>query len=26
MAIKTFLDCEMDTLVLGNYIVKKKIR
>jgi len=25
-AIKTFLDCEMDTLVLGNYIVKKKIR
>ena len=25
-AIETFLDCEMDTLVLGNYIVKKKIR
>ena len=24
-AIKTFLDCEMDTLVLGNFIVKKKI-
>ena len=24
-AIKTFLNCEMDTLVLGNYIVKKKI-
>jgi carbamoyltransferase len=25
-AIETFLDCEMDTLVLGNYIVKKKIK
>ena len=24
-AIKTFLNCEMDTLVLGNYIVKKTI-
>ena len=24
-AIETFLDCEMDTLVLGNFIVKKKI-
>ena len=24
-AIKTFLNCEMDTLVLGNYIIKKKI-
>ena len=24
-AIKTFLDCEMDTLVLHNYIIKKKI-
>jgi carbamoyltransferase len=24
-AIKTFLNCEMDTLVLGNYIVRKKI-
>jgi len=24
-AIKTFLDCEMDTLVLGNYIIKKTI-
>jgi carbamoyltransferase len=24
-AIKTFLNCEMDTLVLNNYIVKKKI-
>jgi len=24
-AIKTFLDCEMDTLVLHNYIVRKKI-
>jgi carbamoyltransferase len=25
-AIETFLDCEMDTLVLNNYIVKKKIK
>lgn len=25
-AIETFLDCEMDILVLGNYIVKKKIK
>jgi len=25
-AIETFLECEMDTLVLGNYIVKKKIK
>jgi carbamoyltransferase len=24
-AIETFLNCEMDTLVLGNYIVKKKV-
>ena len=24
-AIKTFLNCEMDTLILNNYIVKKKI-
>lgn len=24
-AIKTFLNCEMDTLVLGNFIVKKRI-
>ena len=24
-AIKTFLDCEMDTLVLGNYIIRKTI-
>ena len=24
-AIETFLDCEMDTLVMGNFIVKKKI-
>jgi len=24
-AIQTFLNCEMDTLILGNYIVKKKI-
>jgi len=24
-AIETFLNCEMDTLVLGNFIVKKKI-
>ena len=24
-AIKTFLNCEMDTLVLNNYIVRKKI-
>lgn len=24
-AIKTFLDCEMDTLVIHNYIIKKKI-
>ena len=24
-AVKTFLDCEMDTLVIHNYIVKKKI-
>ena len=24
-AIKTFLDCEMDILVLGNFIVKKTI-
>lgn len=24
-AIKTFLDCEMDTLVLHNYIIKKNI-
>tara|TARA_Y100001937_G_scaffold126321_1_gene195300 strand:- start:6 stop:1718 length:1713 start_codon:yes stop_codon:yes gene_type:complete len=24
-AIKTFLNCEMDTLVINNYIVKKKI-
>ncbi len=24
-AVETFLDCEMDTLVLGNFIVKKKI-
>ena len=25
-AIDTFLDCDMDTLVLNNYIVKKKIK
>ncbi len=25
-AIKTFLNCEMDTLVLHNYVVKKKIK
>ena len=25
-AIKTFLNCEMDTLILNNYIVKKKIK
>ena len=24
-AIKTFLNCEMDTLILNNYIIKKKI-
>jgi len=24
-AIKTFLNCEMDTLILNNYVVKKKI-
>ena len=24
-AIKTFLNCEMDTLILINYIIKKKI-
>jgi predicted NodU family carbamoyl transferase len=24
-AIETFLDCEMDTLVIHNYIIKKKI-
>jgi len=24
-AIETFLNCEMDTLVLGNYVVKKKV-
>jgi carbamoyltransferase len=24
-AIKTFLNCEMDTLVINNFIVKKKI-
>jgi predicted NodU family carbamoyl transferase len=24
-AIKTFLNCEMDILVLGNFIVKKTI-
>ena len=24
-AIQTFLNCEMDTLVLGNFIVKKTI-
>ncbi len=24
-AIKTFLNCEMDTLILGHYIVRKKI-
>ena len=24
-AIKTFLNCEMDTLVINNYVVKKKI-
>ena len=25
-AIKTFLNCEMDILILGSYVVKKKIR
>ena len=24
-AIKTFLNCEMDILILGSYVVKKKI-
>ena len=24
-AIETFLNCEMDTLVLQNFIVKKKV-
>jgi carbamoyltransferase len=24
-AIETFLNCEMDTLVIGNYVVKKKV-
>ena len=25
-AIKTFLNCEMDTLILNNYVIKKKIK
>jgi carbamoyltransferase len=25
-AIKTFLNCEMDVLILGSYVVRKKIR
>ena len=24
-AIETFLNCEMDTLVIHNYVIKKKI-
>jgi len=25
-AIDTFLDCEMDTLVIHNYVIKKNIK